>query len=309
MLNSLYGTLLFYRLRVIREKLALARYDDVSYFKSTYKKRFGRDINLRNPQTYTEKLQWLKLFYRNADIPVCSDKYAVREYLKDRGYGYLLNGLIGLYNDANEIDFDSLPDRFVAKAVHGSGWNLICKDKSVLDWSAWKRIMNSWLKLNLYVFGREWNYKDIHPKIVVENFINHEPLIDYKFMCFNGEPKFIQINNDYEGKHYVDFYDMNWEKADFTYRYYTRSNHLLEKPTRLNDMIKLARELSKPFPFIRVDFYNFGNEIIFGEMTYFPGGGLLPLVPVENNYDDSLGAWLTLPPPNHNMDLYKKLHD
>jgi hypothetical protein len=309
MFDSLYGQLLFYRIRIIREKLALAKYDDLGYYKTTYKKRFFREINLKNPQTYTEKLQWLKLFYRDVNMPICSDKYAVRKYLSDKGYGYLLNDIIGVYDNANKIDYDLLPNKFVAKAIHGSGWNLICDNKEELDWTAWKRIMNSWLKLNLYVFGREWNYKDIPRQIIVEKFIEHEPLNDYKFMCFNGEPKFIQINNDFEGKHYVDFYDMNWNKADFTYLGYTLSKRNLDKPTKFDEMVKLAKELSKPFPYVRVDFYNLEDEIIFGEMTFFPGGGMLPLAPSKNGFDEKLGAWLNLPQPNHNLELYNSTQD
>ena len=308
MLDSPRGTIFFYRLRIIREKLALSKYDDLSYIKTTYKERFGREINLKDPQTYTEKLQWLKLFYKNSDMPICSDKFAVREYLKERGYNYLLNDLQGVYENANDIDFDSLPNRFAAKATHGSGWNLICKDKSTIDWAAWKKIINIWLKLDLSVFGREWNYRDIEPKIIIEKFIEHTPLNNYKFMCFNGEPLFYQINLDINEKTYVDFYDSKWVKADFTYRGYSQSSLSIDKPTHFDEMIDLSRELSKPFPFVRVDFYNFNNRIVFGEMTFFPGGGLLPLIPIENNYDEKIGSLLELPKPNANLDLYNKLN-
>lgn len=306
--KSPLGTYIFYRTRVLRERIALASYGDLDYIKATYKKRFGRAIDLRHPQTYTEKLQWLKLFYRNADMPVCSDKFVVRDYLTQRGYGHLLNELIGVYENADEIDFAALPQKFVAKATHGSSWNLICTDKRTLNWPAWKRIMNSWLRLNLYVFGREWNYKDQHPRIVIERFIEQDPLIDYKFMCFNGKPKYIQINNDRDGKHYVDFYDLAWNKQQVTYESYQVSNHVLDKPPRLADMIQLAKELSEPFPFARVDFYNLDSRIIFGEITFFPGGGLWPLVPVDGNHDITFGEHIQLPAPNHNLELYREIH-
>lgn len=301
------GTYVFYEIRRLREKLALARYSDLEYITRTYRERFGREINLKDPQTYTEKLQWLKLFYRDADMPVCSDKFEVREYLTTRGYGYLLNELIGVYEDAEEIDFESLPKKFVAKASHGSSWNLICTDKGAIQWRTWKRTMNAWLKLNLYVFGREWNYKEQHPRIVIEKFLEQDPLIDYKFMCFNGEPRFIQINNDMDGEHYVDFYDLDWNRQQMTYETYRMSDHVLEKPPLLQEMICLARELSAPFPFVRVDFYNIEHEIIFGEITFFPGGGLKPLVSTGRDYDALVGAFLRLPDPNHNLDILAKV--
>lgn len=302
------GKLIFYKIRVVREKISLARYSDFEYIATTYEQRFGREINLSSPQTYTEKLQWLKLFYRHPDMPKCSDKFEVRDYLSERGYAGLLNELVGVYDNANQIDFASLPQKFVAKASHGSGWNLICKDKASLDWKSSKRIMNAWLKLNLYVFGREWNYRDQVPRIVVEKFLEQDPLIDYKFMCFNGQPKYIQINNDKDGVHYVDFYDTAWTKLDVTYEQYKASEHYLEKPPLFDKMIQLAQELSAPFPFARIDFYNPDDAtILFGEITFFPGGGLLPLVPVEKNVDAMFGSSLRLPEPNFNLQLYRDL--
>lgn len=302
------GTYLFYEIRRFREKLALARYSDFEYIARTYRERFGREINLKYPQTYTEKLQWLKLFYRDPDMPVCSDKFEVREYLAARGYGYLLNDLIGVYESAGDIDFESLPQKFVAKASHGSSWNLICTDKGAIRWSTWKRTMNAWMKLNLYVFGREWNYKEQHPRIVIEKFLEQEPLIDYKFMCFNGQPKYIQINNDRGNAHYVDFYDLEWNKQEVTYEGYRTSSHVLDKPQSLEEMIRLAKELSSPFPFARVDFYNIGSAIIFGEITFFPGGGLTPLVPAGRDYDGWFGTFIQLPDANHNLALLASIH-
>jgi hypothetical protein len=280
---------------------------DVSYIKYTYKKRFGREINLKEPKTYTEKLQWLKLFYRDNKMPICTDKYAVHEYLKKLGHDDLLNEIIGVYNNSNEINFESLPNHFVVKTTHGTNTNLICKNKSELDWNKWKRIINSWLKSNLYAIGREWNYEDIPPRIIVEKLIEHEPLIDYKFMCFNGEPKYLQINNDRDGVHYVDFYDIDWKRVDFTYNKFIKSNHVLPIPNQFEEMKELAKRLSAPFPYVRVDFYNPPGKIMFGELTFFPGSGLLPLVPIENNYDELLGSELELPKANHNLDLYNKL--
>lgn len=310
MFSSYNGQVFFYKIRRVREKICLARYSDYAYIQKVAKERFGREMNLAHPKTYTEKLQWLKFFYRNEKMPICSDKYRVREYLKECGLENLGNEVLGVYDDARNIDFDKLPEKFVAKANHGSGWNLICKDKTSLDKKGSVKLMNEWLKLNLYVFGREWNYKDIEPRIIVEKYIDHEPLNDYKFMCFNGEPLYMQLNNDYQGTHYVDFYELDgWKHLPFSYGSYRISDRVIEKPPMYDKMFELARQLSKPFPFVRVDFYNYDDVVILGELTFFPGGGMWPLNPVETGYDEILGAKLHLPAPNHNLDLLAKLSE
>lgn len=307
LMDSTKGQLLFYKFRVLREKMIMKK-SDIEYIETVYAQRFGNEINLKNPQTLSEKLQWLKLFYRDERMPICSDKYEIHSYLDSIGYGYLGNKVIGVYDDAQEIDFEVLPKKFVAKATHGSGWNLICKNKDDLNWNDTVKIMNSWLKLNLFAFGREWNYKEIKPRIVVEEFIEHEPLNDYKFMCYNGEPLYMQLNNDYEGHHYVDFYDLKtWEHLPVTYSSYKLSERHIEKPEQFDKMMDLARELSKPFPFVRVDFYSFDNTILLGELTFFPAGGLRPFLPIEKGYNEFLGRPLELPKPNHNLDLYEKI--
>lgn len=306
--KSWYGNLLYSRFRVMFERVALVSVSDETYVRNTYKKRFGRKIDLKTPKTYTEKLQWLKLFYRNDKMPICTDKYAVHQYLAHLGYKELLNEIIGVYKSVDDINFASLPKGFVAKTTHGCGQNLICRDKSELDWGKWKRVMSSWLKLKVYAFGREWNYVNIPPRIIIEKLIDHEPLVDYKFMCFNGEPRFLQINNNQGGNHYVDFYDINWNKVAFTYSKFERSDNVILPPPQFEKMKELARKLSAPFPYVRVDFYNPPDKIIFGELTFFPGSGLLPLVPTKNKYDEKLGSLINLPAPNHNLDLYKNIH-
>lgn len=308
--SSNNGQAFFYKIRRIREKICLVRYSDYEYIQKVARERFGKNIDFTNPTTYTEKLQWLKLFYRNEKMPICSDKYRVREYLKECGLESLGNEVLGVYDDARKIDFDKLPEKFVAKANHGSGWNLICKDKAALDKKGSVKVMNEWLKLNLYVFGREWNYKEIAPRIVVEKFIEHEPLNDYKFMCFNGEPLYMQLNNDYQGVHYVDFYELEgWKHLPFSYGAYRISDRTIDKPPMYEKMFELAKQLSKPFPFVRVDFYNYDDVVILGELTFFPGGGLWPLNPVKTGYDKILGERLQLPEPNNNLELLSKLKE
>lgn len=303
------GQVFFYKVRKLRELWAYRR-SDIDALQRIYQKRFGHRIDFINPVAFTEKLQWLKLFYRDEKMTLCSDKYRIREYLESLGLEYLANDLIGVYKDAYDIDWNALPNKFVAKANHGSGWNLICTDKTKLDRKDNCGLMNEWLKLDLSAFGREWNYKEIEPRIVVEKYIEHEPLNDYKYMCFNGEPLYMQLNNDFEGKHYVDFYELDgWKHLPYTYGPYHLSDRVIEKPPMYDEMLELAKQLSKPFPFVRVDFYNYDDVVILGELTFFPGGGLWPLNPVETGYDKILGERLQLPSPNHNLELLAKLKE
>ena len=310
LLDSKNGSLFFYQFRRIREKVALWLYSDHEYVVNTYYKRFKEKINLIEPSTIQEKLQWLKLFYRDDNIPVCSDKYELHQYLEKQDLGYLGNEVLGIYNKVDDINFSLLPNKFVIKATHGSGWNIICKNKDELDWKYTKKVMNLWLKLNLFVFGREWNYKNIRPRILIEKYLDFQPLNDYKFMCYNGEPLYMQLNNDYNGIHYVDFYDLKtWEHLPVTYGPYNVSDRIISKPAQFDEMMVLARKLSKPFPFVRVDFYNFNNTIILGEMTFFPGGGLWPFTPFDigKKYNLLLGEPLVLPKANYNQELQDKL--
>ena len=309
LLESQGGQTLFNKVRIIREKRALAFVSDIDDIRNTYRKRYHREINLVHPETFCEKLQWLKLFYRDLVMVRCADKYEVHQYLNEIGMGCLGNEVFGVYDNANDIDFDSLPKKFAAKATHGSGWNLICKDKSKLDWKKAINTMNSWLKLDTFVFGREWHYKDIKPRIVVEKFLDHEPLYDYKLMCFNGVPQYVQLNNDLDDKHYVDFYDIeSWTHLPITYMGFERSPRDIDRPAQLDEMVELAKKLSQRFPFVRVDFYNFNEKIILGELTFFPSSGLRPIIPGEYQYDETFGKLLTLPNPNHNLELLKQVN-
>ena len=307
--QSAAGEVFFFYIRILREKISGMK-SDKEFLEDVYKKRYGTDLNWTNPKTYGEVGAWLKLFYRDERMIRCADKYGIRDYLAEIGYDGLCNEVIGVYDDAKKIDFASLPDKFVAKATHGSGWNLVCTDKNKLDWKNEVRKMNMWLKLDLTAFGREWHYKHIKPQIVIEKFIDHEPLNDYKFMCFNGEPMFMQLNNDFEGKHYVDFYKLeNWEKLPMSIDGYTKSDRDIPKPENYEKMFELAKELSKPFPFARIDFYSFDDTIILGEITFFIGGALRPFVSEEGNYDEVFGTLIKLPEPNHNLELYNKLYN
>ena len=271
---------------------------DEEFIISEYKRRTGHELNLKNPERFTEKLQWLKLFYRDDIIEKCSDKYTVRLYVEEQGHAKLLNDLLGVYDDVNEIDFDKLPNQFVLKVSHGSGWNIVCKDKTKLNWFMYKKIIRSWMRQNLYVYGREWNYKELTPKIIIEKYIDSGDgqLTDYKFFCFNGKPEFVQVDRDRFQGHKRAFYNMEWEKLDFSTGYDTVDE---ERPCELEKMRNLASEFAGKFSFIRVDFYNVGKEIYFGELTFFPDCGFYKYDPDE--WDFYWGKQLELPQGNYEV--------
>lgn len=291
--------------RRIKGNRQIKKISDENFIFDVYKRSTGHELNLSNPQRYTEKLQWLKLFYRNKDIELTTDKYTVREYLEQKGYGYILNDLIGVYDSVDEIDFLSLPEKFVLKLSHGSGWNIVCKDKSTLNWKMYKHIIQSWMKQNLAIYGREWNYNNLTPKIVIEKYIDNgdDQLTDYKFFCFNGKPLFVQIDRDRFKDHKQTYYDMDWQQLDI------KTSHEVSDeicPPKFEEMKKLAEDLSKDFPHVRIDFYNIGEQIYFGEFTYFDGSGFYKFEPDE--IDFLWGEKLILPEPNHNLELYNKIN-
>lgn len=300
-----YLHLEYWRHRAQRE---LKKYNDYEFICRMYKQKCGLDINLVNPTRYTEKLQWLKLFYRNELMPIVSDKYEVRDYLTSKGYGYLLNDLISVYDNVDEIEISKLPNQFVIKAAHGSHWNLIVKDKSKVDWLMWKKIMRSWLKQNLYWFGREWNYKEQKPRLVVEKYLEDDSgeLRDYKIICINGKPDFMQIDQNRFSNHKRIYVDADGNPMNFgDSQEHTDLSGFSFDSTK-QKMIEIASELCKPFPMVRVDFYECNGKIIFGELTFFGGSGFFKFEP--DSMDKVLGAKIVLPQPNYNLELYRKLH-
>ena len=270
------------------------KYSDREFIERFYKKKVGRKPDLDDPKTFTEKLQWLKLNYRDPDIPRASDKYEAKRYIAERGFPELLIPTLAVYNSADEIDLSKLPEQFILKATHGSGWNFICRDKAAFGFPAKKKIVNAWLKQNLYIYGREWNYKEQVPRIIAEPLMDTKPLVDYKFLCFNGVCRALQINHDEGHTHYVDYYDADWNLfADMSSGTADISGKPLPKPERFDEMKMIAEQLAAPFPFVRVDLYDIRGEIYFGEMTFFPGSGFWHITP--ETYDETFGAWLTLP--------------
>lgn len=278
--------------RIVRQKNRYKKFpDDRQYVEKLYLERTGRTLCLDDPKRFTEKLQWLKLYNHNPLASQCADKVEVRKYIEEKGYADLLNEVIAVYDDVKQIDVDKLPSRFVLKATHGSSMNFICKDKDSVNWRGQKRICDLWLKLNLYLDGREWVYKSLKPRIVAEKYLEDDSgaLRDYKFFCFGGEPRFIQVDEDRYSDHHQAYYSTDWKKEEFNTGCKTCD---VDKPEHLDEMLKIARDLSSEFPFVRVDLYNCNGKIYFGELTFFGGSGFYSFYPDE--YDFKFGEMIKL---------------
>ena len=274
--------------------------DEMSFcLKEQFKMRTGDELNLDNPQTFNEKMQWLKLYYHRHPNPLltqCADKVGVREYVKEKiGEEYLVPCL-GVWNNPDDIDFDKLPNQFVLKVNWGSGQNIIVKDKSKLNIKKAKEKLRNWMKpeSNHYYSFFEWGYKNIKPKIIAEKYIEQMDgnLLDYKFFCFNGQPMYCQIDVDRFTNHTRCFYDMNYKKQDFTILYPLYQKEI-SKSKKFSEMVETAKILSDGFVNVRVDFFAIDNNIYVGEMTFFPGAGNEKFNPVE--WDKKFGDLLILP--------------
>jgi hypothetical protein len=253
----------------------ILRISDVVYITVSFKKAFGREIDLIHPRTYNEKIQCLKLFDRDPILTVMADKYAVREYVADRGYAYTLNELHGVFDRAQDISPERLPDQFFMKATHGSGWNIPCADKNTFDWASARRQLDEWLHTDYYNLGKEWAYKNIPPRIVVERYLGHE-IIDYKIYCFEGKPRFIGVHIDRFTHHKRNFFDTNWNKLPIQMHFDNFDVSRMPRPENLPELLEVAAGLARGLPFVRVDLYNIQGRVIFGEMTLYPGAGVQP---------------------------------
>lgn len=281
---------------ILAEKNIL-KISDKRLLKILYKNRIGKKLDFKNPNTFNEKLQWLKLYDRNPDYTKMVDKYEAKKYISNLiGEEYIIPTL-GVYNNFDEIDFDKLPNEFVMKCTHDSGGNIICKDKTKLDFKVVREKIERCLKRNYYNVGREWPYKNVKPRIIVEKYMEdkaQEELKDYKFMSFNGKVKCSFVCSDRYGEDglKVDFYDLEWNKMPFQ-RHYPNSKENIQKPKNYELMIQLAEKLSNGIPFVRVDFYEINGKVYFGELTFFPGSGFEEFTPEK--YDRILGDMLELP--------------
>lgn len=268
---------------------------DKIFLKIFFRKKLGYSLNLKNPKSFNEKLQWLKLNDRKILYTQLVDKYEVRKYIKNLiGDKYLIP-ILGIWNRFEDIDFNVLPNKFVLKCTHDSGSVIICKDKSTFDILEANIFFNKKLKENFYFRGKEWPYKNVKPRIIAENYMSDEEnndLKDYKFMCFNGIVKCCFVCSErFENNLKVTFFDNDWNVMPFE-RHYPKSNKSILKPKNFKKMIELAEKLSKNIPFVRVDFYEINNDIYFGELTFYPGCGFEEFKPIE--WDYKLGEWIDL---------------
>ncbi len=277
------------------------KYDDMpdaEYLSRKFMAVFNQHLRIDSPQTFNEKLQWLKLYDRKPEYTVMVDKYKARDYIAEKiGERYLIP-LIGVWDDPDEIDFDALPNRFVLKCNHNSGLGMcICKDKSVLNIKNVKKGLKRGLKQDYYLTGREWPYKNVPRKIIAEQFMKSDEsgLTDYKVHCFNGEPKLILVCKDRFSKTGLteDFFSERWEHLDIRRPTHPNASNKTAEPEELSEMLTLARKLSENIPFLRVDFYIIEHNVYFSELTFYPASGFEKFVPEE--WDAVLGSWLTLP--------------
>lgn len=270
------------------------------YLSLKYRVIFGKWIDWHNPQAFTEKLQWLKVYGFKPEYVKMVDKVLVKMYVTEKiGKEYIIPTLT-VADSADGLDRGALPSKFVLKTNHDSGTALLCKDKFSFDFDAAKRMLNKALKSNYYLMGRESPYKYVKRKVFAEAFLEHDDdLVDYKFFCFNGEPKVLKIDYDRETRHHANYYDADMHLLPF-YKKSSRPDNPKEfiKPANYDRMIGIARTLSKNIPFVRIDLYNLNGKIYFGEITFFPSSGFEPLT--DPDWDYKLGSWITLPNKNSN---------
>ena len=270
---------------------------DSLFLKLNFWARMDKKLSIVNPNTFNEKLQWLKLYDRRPEYIQMVDKYEVRKYISEKiGEEYLIP-LLGVYKHFDEIDFNKLPNQFVLKCTHDSGGVVICKDKSNFDIESAKKKFGKYLNRNYYYNSREWPYKFIEPRIICEQYMvdeREDELKDYKFMCFNGEVKcsFVCLNRNSSKGLNVDFYDMEWEPMPFE-RHYPSSGEITQRPNQFDKMVGFSEQLSNDIPFVRVDFYEIDGQLYFGELTFYPGSGFEEFNP--ERYDYLLGSWINLP--------------
>lgn len=277
---------------------------DESYLKLVYHGEMGKKLNLKNPQTFNEKLQWLKLYDRKPLYHQMVDKYEVKQYVADKiGSEYIIPTL-GVWDSVDNIAFDQLPEKFVLKCTHDSGSVVICKDKRSFNSGAAKKKLASRMKKSTYWFGREWPYKGLKPRIIAEPYLEDRSskeleidgnLTDYKVHCFQGEPKTILVCKSRYSEEGLteDFVDTNWRHLEVKRPLHGNAKNKIARPDELEKMLELSRKLSGECPFLRVDFYIVNHQLFFGETTFYPASGLTPFEPAS--FDLEMGSWLQLP--------------
>lgn len=264
--------------------------------KKTYKYAMKKHLNLKDPLTINEKLQYLKLnnYYKNDLISLCADKYGIRDYLNRKGMNEILPELYGVYDSANDIEWGKLPTKYVLKCNHGCGYNILCTDSKSLDKNKAIQKLNGWLKEDYWKYFGEFHYSLIKKKIIVEEYLGDD-IATYKFYCFNGIPKLLYIS--YNGENgekdkYVTYYDLNLNILPYRLLPHDRKEGKISKPDNYDKMVEYAEKLSADFPFVRVDLYDVKGKIYISELTFLPTGGYMHLEP--EGTDLEWGNWLKL---------------
>lgn len=268
--------------------------NDKLYLRLIYWQKMGKVLNLDEPKRFNEKLQWLKLYDQNPNYSAFVDKYEVKRVVANLiGEKYIIPSY-GVWDSFEEIDFSKLPNQFVLKCTHDSGGLVICKDKSQLDKGKAEKKIKKSLKSNYYLQGREWPYKNVKPRVLAEAYMEDDSgyeLKDYKLMCFEGEPKLIQVHRGRFSGHTQDYYDMDWNKLDII-QGCPQSDMFTPKPECFEEMVELTRKLAKGIHHVRIDWYCINGNLLFGEMTFFDSSGFDDFEP--DYYNDLLGSWINL---------------
>lgn len=273
--------------------------NDQKYLKMRYSLAFGRRLNLQNPITYNEKLQWLKLYNHRPEYTTMVDKYAVKRYVSDIVGADHVIPTLAVYNSVREIDWEALPNQFVLKTTHDSGGVVICRDKKSLNKEAAIKKLDYALRHDNYTLTREWPYKNVTRRIIAEEYVAPDPILndlaDYKFFCFDGEVKalFIATERQKKGEEVkFDYFSPDFEPLPFR-QSHQKAKRTPPKPQQFEMMKEIAAKLSKGIPHVRVDLYGVGDKVLFGELTFFHFSGFAPFYPEE--WDYTFGSWLTLP--------------
>ena len=269
---------------------------DKPWLEFKYYSHFRKPLDLKDPKTFNEKLQWLKLYYQKESHTRMVDKCEMKAYVTEKvGPGYVVP-LLGVWDSVDAIDFDALPDKFVLKTTHDCAGLVICTDKAQLDVEQAKQKLRAAMKNSYYLYYREWPYKNVVPRVIAEEYMVDESgtqLKDYKIFCFDGEPYCVAVDYDRFAGHKQRLYSLDWERMQVSRGYRDDPDVVIERPDTLEAMIGIARELSKGEPFVRIDFYSINHRPYVGEITFFPASGYVGFIPEQ--YDRIFGDMIVLP--------------
>ena len=287
----------YYRTRVLIKMGCYDSLSDADFLKKVFPKYMGYPLDLENPKTFSEKLQWLKVNYREPIQTVMVDKYEAKLFIAQRVGDQYIIPTLAVWDSVEDIDLDALPNQFVLKCTHDSGGIVICKDKSSFDFEAAKAKLSASLHRDYSRIAREWPYKDVPCRIIAEEYLSElgsNEILDYKMYCFHGEPKLTVVCSNRFSKTgtRMNFYDIDWEPMGIHFGHYPPLSTEFPLPVTYDEMKRLTAELSKDCPFLRVDFYEIKGCLYIGELTFFPGAGFEKFRPMSKDYE--LGEWLHL---------------